>query len=72
MERAQLTLGSLDRTLDQGSPLGYELFQTLKEFRAAAQALRSLADYLERVPDAPGLRGPSTEPKAPRDEAASS
>jgi paraquat-inducible protein B len=68
MERAQLTLGSADRTLgsvdqtlEQGSPLGFELFQTMKELRAAAQALRSLAEYLERVPDAPvyGVRRPS-------------
>ena len=61
LERAQLTLGNVDRTLDQGSPLGYELFQTLKEFRAAAQALRSLADYLERVPDSlvRGIRRPA-------------
>jgi phospholipid/cholesterol/gamma-HCH transport system substrate-binding protein len=68
LERAQLTLGSVDRTLgsvdltlEQGSPLGFELFQTMKEFRAAAQALRSLAEYLERVPDAPvyGVRRPS-------------
>ena len=61
LERAQLTLGSVDRTLEQESPLGFELFQTMKEFRAAAQALRSLADYLERVPDAPvyGVRRPS-------------
>ncbi len=61
MERAQLTLGSVGRTLEQESPLGFELFQTMKELRAAAQALRSLADYLERVPDAPlyGLRRPS-------------
>jgi phospholipid/cholesterol/gamma-HCH transport system substrate-binding protein len=61
LERAQVTLGSLDRTLDQGSPLGYELFRTLKEFRATAQALRSLADYLERVPDSlvRGVRRPA-------------
>ena len=61
LERAQLTLGNVDRTLDQSSPLGYELFQTLKEFRAAAQALRSLADYLERVPDSlvRGIRRPA-------------
>ena len=61
MERAQLTLGGVDQTLEQGSPLGYELFQTLKELRAAALALRSLADYLERVPDAMiyGVRRPS-------------
>jgi paraquat-inducible protein B len=65
LERAQLTLGSLDQTLEQGSPLGYELFQTLKEFRATAQALRSLADYLERVPDSLvyGVRRPSRSAK---------
>ena len=61
MERAQLTLGSVDQTLDQESPLGFELFQAMREFRAAALALHSLADYLERVPDAPvyGIRRPS-------------
>ena len=61
MERAQLTLGGMDRALEQESPLGFELFQTMKELRAAAQALRSLADYLERMPDAPlyGVRRPS-------------
>jgi paraquat-inducible protein B len=61
LERAQLTLGSVDQTLEQDSPLGLELFQTLRELRAAALAVRSLADYLERVPDAPvhGIRRPS-------------
>jgi paraquat-inducible protein B len=65
MDRAQLTLGSMDRTLEQESPLGFELFQTVREFRAAAQAVRSLADYLERVPDAPiyGVRRPSGDAK---------
>ena len=60
LEGAQVTLGSLDRTLEQESPLGFELFSTLKELRSAAQSVRSLADYLERVPDAPvyGLRRP--------------
>src|SRR5262249_55124706 len=61
LEGAQVTLGGVDRTLDQESPLGFELFSTLKELRSAAQALRPLADYLDRVPDAPvyGLRRPS-------------
>jgi paraquat-inducible protein B len=61
MERAQLTLGGVDSTLDQESPLGFELFQTIRELRAAARAVRALADYLERVPDAPvyGVRRPS-------------
>ena len=62
LEGVQVTLGGVDRTLDQDSPMGYELFQTLKELRGAAQALRSLADYLERVPDSLvyGVRRPST------------
>jgi paraquat-inducible protein B len=61
LEGVQVTLGGVDRTLDQDSPLGYELFQTLKELRAAALALRSLADYIERVPDSLvyGVRRPS-------------
>jgi paraquat-inducible protein B len=65
MERAQQTLGGVDQTLEQGSPLGYELFQTLKELRGAALSLRSLADYLERVPDAMiyGVRRPSAGAK---------
>jgi paraquat-inducible protein B len=60
LDRAQLTLGSVDRTLDQDSPLGFELSETMKELRGAAHSLRSLADYLERVPDAPiyGVRRP--------------
>src|SRR4029450_11866163 len=53
LERAQVTIGNVDGVLDQESSLGFELFQTLKEIRAAAQSLRALADYLERVPDAP-------------------
>ena len=61
LERAQVTLGNVDRTLDQESPLGAELFGMLRELRAAARAVRALADYLERVPDAPiyGVRRPS-------------
>src|SRR5262245_34360933 len=61
LDRAQVTLGSVDRTLDQESPLGFELFETMQDLRGAANSLRSLADYLERVPDAPiyGVRRPS-------------
>jgi paraquat-inducible protein B len=60
LEGAQLTLGNVDRTLDQESPLGFELFEMMREFRGAAHSLRSLADYLERMPDAPvyGVRRP--------------
>lgn len=61
LDRAQVTLGNVDRTLDQESPLGSELSGMLRELRAAARAVRALADYLERVPDAPiyGVRRPS-------------
>jgi paraquat-inducible protein B len=61
LDGAQTTLGGLDRTLEQESPLGFELFSTLKELRSAAQAVRSLADSLERSPDALvyGVRRPS-------------
>ena len=65
LDRAQLTLGGVDRTLDQESPLGFELFETMQELRGAAHSLRSLADYLERVPDAPiyGVRRPHGDKK---------
>ena len=61
LERAQLTLGSVNQTLEQDSPLGLELFQMLRELRAAALAVRSLADYIERVPDSLvyGVRRPN-------------
>jgi len=52
LERAQVTLGGVDRTLSQDSALGSELGMALVEVRQAARALGSLADYLERNPDA--------------------
>jgi phospholipid/cholesterol/gamma-HCH transport system substrate-binding protein len=48
-----VTLGSVDGVLTQDSGMGYELVEVLQELRATARAFRSLADYLERVPDAP-------------------
>ena len=51
LERAEVTLDAVDRTLEQDSPLGTQVFTALKNVSAAAQALRSLADDLERVPD---------------------
>jgi hypothetical protein len=41
----------VDGVLSQDSSIGFELGQTLRELRETARALRSLADYLERVPD---------------------
>src|SRR5437870_3228103 len=52
LERAQVTLGGVDGTLNQDSALGYELGQTMLELRESVRALGSLADFLERNPDA--------------------
>jgi paraquat-inducible protein B len=64
LDGARVTLGGVDHVLNQSSPLGYEVFATLLQVRAAAEALRSILDYLERVPDAPiyGVRRPRGHP----------
>jgi paraquat-inducible protein B len=46
------TLDSADRTLDGESPLQRGLAETLLESRSTLQAVRELADYLDRHPDA--------------------
>jgi paraquat-inducible protein B len=51
LDQARVTLRGVDGVLDQESAIGYELVQALRDLREAARALRSLADYLERVPD---------------------
>jgi paraquat-inducible protein B len=51
LDQARVTLRGVDGVLGQESAIGYELVQTLRELRETARALRSLADYLERVPD---------------------
>jgi len=53
LEQARTTLAGVDGTLNQDSALGYELVQMLRDLRETSRALRSLADYLERMPDAP-------------------
>ncbi|HEU5194059.1 MAG TPA: MlaD family protein [Methylomirabilota bacterium] len=53
LDQARFTLNNVDGTLNQDSVLGYELVQMLRELRETSRALRSLADYLERMPDAP-------------------
>jgi paraquat-inducible protein B len=45
------TLDSADRTLDVESPLQRGLTETLAEARITLQALRELADYVDRHPD---------------------
>jgi paraquat-inducible protein B len=60
------TLNSADRTLDVESPLQRGLTDTLSESRTTLQAVRELADYLDRHPDAL-LRGrrPQKIPEKP-------
>jgi paraquat-inducible protein B len=60
------TLDSADRTLDVESPLQRGLTETLAEARITLQAVRELADYLDRHPDAL-LRGrrPQKMPQRP-------
>jgi paraquat-inducible protein B len=64
------TLDSADRTLDGESPLQRGLTETLLESRSTLQAVRELADYLDRHPDAL-LRGRRPQ-KMPQRPAASS
>jgi paraquat-inducible protein B len=60
------TLDAADRTLDSESPLQRNLSETLSESRSALQAVRELADYLDRHPDAL-IRGrrPQKKPEKP-------
>jgi len=65
------TLDSADRTLDAESPLQRGLAETLSESRSTLQAVRELADYLDRHPDAL-LRGRRPQKVPERPAAASS
>ena len=67
------TLDSANRTLDVESPLQRGLTETLLEARSTLQAVRELADYIDRHPDAL-LRGRRSQkmpgrPAAPGSEA---
>jgi paraquat-inducible protein B len=64
------TLDSAERTLDVESPLQRGLTETLSETRSTLQAVRELADYVDRHPDAL-LRGRRPQ-KMPERSAASS
>ena len=49
---ARRALSDVDQALSADAPMGQELQQSLKQLTRAAEALRSLADYLERHPEA--------------------
>jgi paraquat-inducible protein B len=59
------TLDSADRNLDVESPLQRSLTETLSEARSTLQAVRELADYVDRHPDAL-LRGRRPQKMPPR------
>jgi paraquat-inducible protein B len=65
------TLDSAERTLDVESPLQRSLTETLSESRSTLQAVRELADYLDRHPDAL-LRGRRPQKMPDRPAASSS
>ena len=50
--RVDQTLGGFDRALGGEADLGYQLGNTLRELADAAQSIRTLADYLDRHPEA--------------------
>ena len=50
--QGEKTLGKADELISIGSPLRYELDNTLKEISAASRSIRILSDYLARHPDA--------------------
>lgn len=49
--RTSETMGSVERSLSSEGPLQHELRGTLRDLGNAGQALRSLAEYLERHPE---------------------
>ena len=52
LEQAQQTLATVESAVDERSPVVYDLRAALQEFTAAARAVRVLATYLERHPNA--------------------
>jgi paraquat-inducible protein B len=52
LERAETLLTTADRVIRPGSPIHFELISALREVSAAARSLGSLAQTLERNPDA--------------------
>lgn len=56
LEEARRTFGTAERTFKTDAPLQQDIRETLREVSRAAQAMRVLADYLERHPEAV-LRG---------------
>jgi paraquat-inducible protein B len=60
---AQTTLRTVDRAVDGDSRMGYEAVRALRDVGDAARSLKTLADYLERHPEAliRGKGGPESK-----------
>jgi paraquat-inducible protein B len=52
LEQAQQTLASMNDAIEPNSPVRYEMVKALRDLSDTARALRALADYLERYPNA--------------------
>jgi paraquat-inducible protein B len=52
LQESQKTIAQVRNSVDQNSPLYRELVRAMKELADAAQSIRTMADYLERHPDA--------------------
>jgi len=51
LDQMRSTLVTYEKIADRNANIGYDLTKTLGELDAAARAIRSLADYLERHPE---------------------
>ena len=50
MLQAKATLGTVQTNIAPGSPLNYQIIQTLQDVSAAARSIKELTDYLQRNP----------------------
>jgi paraquat-inducible protein B len=52
LQQSQTTMAEVSNSVNQNSPLYRELVRAMKELADAAQSIRTMAEYLERHPDA--------------------
>jgi paraquat-inducible protein B len=52
VKQATVTLGTVNTTIEPGSPVNYQVVQTLQDVSAAARSIKELADYIQRNPSA--------------------
>lgn len=52
VRQAEQTLQALEATASEEGPMGHEMLTALRELSAAARAIRAMAEYLERHPEA--------------------